>query len=68
MFTGKFESLEAQKQFEKWAFGQTPVVYNELMRLTWNSYHGDLYFCDQEEGIGKSIGHMLILHKAYLQG
>jgi|GEM_PF-3397440 Sec-independent protein translocase protein TatA len=68
MFTGKFDSLEQQKAFEKWAFGQTPVAYNDLIRLSWNSHHGDLYFCDDSEVFGKSMGKMLLLFKVYMQG
>ena len=69
MFSGEFESLEQQKAFEKWAFGQSPIAYNDLLRFSWNSYHGDLYEAKQgTEVFGESIGKMLVFHKAYLQG
>ncbi len=58
-----WKSPEEQREFERWAFGRSPVTYTNLMMHTWNSRHGDLYFAECHERTDESIREMNEIYK-----
>lgn len=64
----KFRSYDDQKNFEKWAFGSTPIKYDVKAMHTWNSHHGDIYFLDEAEIIEISLKKMYELYENHVSG
>ncbi len=58
-----FKDFEDQQAFEVWAFGKTPMFYDERTVFCWNSRHGGSYFAQPNEVMLDSLQKMYKIYK-----